>query len=190
MKKYLISTLSALLLATASYAADIKVLTIDMIKIYDGYYKAQDGQKKLQSAAEKAQDQLKSFVEEGQGMVDERSKLIESLENPALSDDGKKDIRTKIGDLEREIQKKQQDLQAWQKETSQSIQQRNAEFRAGMIADIKKVIKVEAEKAAATLVFDTSDVIGSGVPSVLYANPALDVTDAVLKELNKDKPNN
>jgi TolA-binding protein len=42
----------------------------------------------------------------------------------------------------------------------------------------------------ADLVFDTSDILGSGVPTVLYADTDLDITDKVMMKLNADAPNN
>lgn len=190
MKKALIAAMLACFAALTLQAQDIKIVTVAMDKVYDGYYKAQEGAKKIQSAVETAQTQSETFLEEGRKMVEERMKAVEDLENPALSDQAKADIQTRIRAMEQSIRQKENEYQSWQRDTSGQLQQRQQSFRNEMIEEIKKVVITVSKGMNATLVFDTSDIINSGVPPVLYADGSLDITNAVLKELNKDKPNN
>jgi outer membrane protein len=45
-----------------------------------------------------------------------------------------------------------------------------------------------AKKQGATLVVDKSGPTLFGIPAVIYADPAYDMTDDVIKEVNKDRP--
>lgn len=190
MKKVIIAALFACFAAVSLQAQNIKIVTVAMDKVYDGYYKAQEGAKKIQSAFETAQLQSESFIEEGRKLVEERNKAAEDLQNPALSDQAKSDIQVRIRSMEQNIRQKEMEFQSWQRDTAGQLQQRQQAFRNEMIEEIKKVVISVGKGLNATLVFDTSDIINSGVPPVLYADASLDITDSVLKELNKDKPNN
>ena len=45
-----------------------------------------------------------------------------------------------------------------------------------------------AKKQGGTLVIDKSGPTLIGIPSVVYSDPGYDITDAVVKEVNKDRP--
>lgn len=190
MKKLVSIALAILGLTITAQAADIKIVTVDVNKIFEGYFKAQEGQKKIKSAMDTLQTEFQGYLKEGQDMVDERNKLVEQLDNPVLSEDAKKDLQSQIGTKERDIGRKQQELQNWQRDQQQVMNTRSLEFRKSMIQDIRKVVNQEAEKMGATLVLDTSDIMGTEVPTVLFAKAEMDISEIVLKELNKDRPNN
>ena len=183
--KYLVTTLVATLALSLSASADIKIVTVSMERLFDGYHKAQEGGRKLDSAVETAQNQADQFVQEGQALYAELEEMVEQLENPALSESAKEEIRNRAQRKQAEIQTKQMELNQWQRDMSNQLQQRRLAFRAEMIEDIKRVVKVEADKISATLVLDTSDILDSGVPPILFADPSLDITDSVLRELNR-----
>lgn len=189
MKKSVLVVISAILMASFSaQAADLRLATVSMERLFENYYKSQEGMKKIQSAAERAQEQASVYVSEGQALVDARNSLIEQLENPALSDEAKNDIRGRVVAKEREIQQKQTDIQQWQRDTSNSLQQRQMQFRQEIIDELRAAVKSHAESLGRNLVIDTSDVVGAGVPTVLLADPSWDITEAVLTKLNATKP--
>ncbi len=186
--KQLIFTLVAAFSLTMTAQADIKIVTVSMERLFDGYYKAQEGMERIQAAADNAQQQADAHMREGQALVQELENLMEQLENPALSEERKEEIRNQAQRKQGEVQAKQMELNQWQRETTNALQQRNLAFRTEMIDDIKRVVKRQADSIDATLVLDTSDILDSGVPPVLFADPALDITDRVLTELNRDAP--
>ena len=62
----------------------------------------------------------------------------------------------------------------------------------GMINDIRNKVETAVSEHAATLdvnlVFDESGLTSSRTPFLIYSRNAVDLTDAVLKKLNKDAP--
>jgi outer membrane protein len=87
-----------------------------------------------------------------------------------------------------DIQRKQQEVQSFQTNTRNSLQQRIQTFRSLMVEEISKVAVDIAKRKGATLLVDKSGPTLIGVSNILYADPSYDITDEVQKEVNKDRP--
>jgi outer membrane protein len=87
-----------------------------------------------------------------------------------------------------DIQRKQGEVQNFRTNTQRSLQQRIKTHRDLLLEEITKVVNDLAKRQGATLVVDKSGPTLFGIPSVLYSDPAYDLTDAVVKEVNKDRP--
>ncbi|NBD38132.1 MAG: hypothetical protein GVY10_06150 [Verrucomicrobia bacterium] len=180
--------LGALGLQTAS--AELTVVTVSMQKLFDGYYKSAEANESLQSIREQAQAEAEEKQQQLQTMAEEVRGMQEELENPVLSDDSKAQKEQEIQQKVQEVRQKQQEFQQWQQRTMNELQARNQEVRQDLIDEIIKVVNdIALKDHNADLVFDTSDILGSGVPTVLYADSDLDITDAIMVKLNEDAPN-
>ena len=92
MNKMIRTLLTVAALATGSVAfaqPAVKLVTVDVAKVYDGFYKAQDGMAKIQDARQKAQDQAEEYRKQGQLLVDEYKDLVEQSKNTLLTPDAK-----------------------------------------------------------------------------------------------------
>ena len=165
-----------------------KILVVDMAKLYDSHYKTEEQNKKLQSDEQKAQEELERLNAEGNKLVEEYKELVDQAKNPALSNDAKtkaeQDAQRKLED----IQRKQNEVQSFRVNTQRSLQQRVKTFRDLMLEEIGKVASDIAKKKGATLLLDKSGPSLIGISNLLYVDPAYDVTEDVMKEVNKDRP--
>lgn len=172
-------------------SAELTVVTVSMEKLFDDYHKSEDAESRLESireqAVQEAQEREQSLQEEMQSLQE----MQEDMDNPMLSDDAKSTKQQELQQRIQELRQKQAEAQQWQQQTANEIQRQNQEVRGELIDEIVKVVNdIALKQHNADIVFDTSDILGSGVPTVLYADSSLDITDKVLKELNKDAPNN
>lgn len=189
MKKSLIPFI-ALCALFVNAASALTIVTVSMQELFDNYYKAGEANERLESLREQAQAEAQSKEGELQALVQEIQGMQEEMENPMLSDEAKTAKQGEIEAKVREGRQKQQEFQQWQQRTSNELGQRSQEVRATLINEIAGIVKeVALKEKSADLVFDTSDIIGSGVPTVLYADSDLDITAVVMKELNKNAPN-
>lgn len=165
-----------------------KIFVVDMAKLYDGHFKTEEQNAKLKADQQKAEDELQKLNTEGNNLVKEFNELKEQANNPALSNDAKlknqQDLETKGQD----IQRKQAEVNAFRANTQRSLQQRINNFKQFLLEEISKIAVDIAKKKGATLLVDKSGPTLIGVPSVLYFDPAYDITDEVAKEINKERP--
>ncbi len=170
--------------------AELSVVTVSMQKLFDGYYKSAEANESLQSIRQQAQAEAQEKQQDLQAMAEEVRTMQEELENPVLAEDSKAEKQQEIQQKVQEVRQKQQEFQQWQERTMNELQARNQEVRQDLIDEIVKVVNdIALKDYSADLVFDTSDILGSGVPSVLYADSGLSITDKVMTQLNKDAPN-
>lgn len=183
-------TLAALMAGSTALLAQpaVKLVVVDMAKVYDNHYKTEEANAKFRDAEQKAQEQVEELNKQGQTLVDEYKELIDQSKNTLLT----AEARTKAeGDAQaklEEIQRKQGEVQNFRTNTQRSLQQRIKTHRDLLLEEITKVVNDIAKRQGATLVLDRSGPTLFGIPGVLYADAGYDLTEAVLAEVNKDRP--
>ena len=165
-----------------------KILTVDMAKLYDGHYKTEEQNAKLRGDEQKAQEELDRLNKEGNTLVEKYKELVDQSNNPAATADAKSKAQTESQKLLQDIQRKQGEVQSFQTNTRNSLQQRIQNFRSLMVEEISKTAVEIAKRKGATFLIDKSGPTLIGVSNVLYADTSYDITDEVSKEVNKDRP--
>jgi outer membrane protein len=192
MKKSIQSLLAlAAFSATALFAQAqpaLKILTLDMAKLYDGHYKTEEQNAKLRGDEQKAQEELDKLNKEGNSLVEKYKELVDQSNNPAATADAKSKAQSESERLLQDIQRKQGEVQSFQTNTRNTLQQRIQNFRSMMVEEISKTAVEIAKRKGATMLIDKSGPTLIGVSNVLYADPAYDITEEVSKEVNKDRP--
>ncbi len=187
-KKYL-AFVSALALVIAAPAfANVKIATVSMERLFDGYYKREEAFDRLSSVQRQAQEEAEERAAPLQRMQEELQELEERAENQLLSEEARADLMQEFNMKLQRLQQAAQEHRRWEQQKMQELQQRQQTIRMNLIEEIRDVVLAVAREDGVELVFDTSDVTGSGVPSVLYAASGFDMTDKVMRELNRSAP--
>ncbi|MEA3489437.1 MAG: OmpH family outer membrane protein [Candidatus Omnitrophota bacterium] len=148
-------------LAAPGYSADVKIGYVDLRQAFYEYDKTKN-----------MEQELAAFTEDTQ---EKRTKMIEGItklrdEAELLSEEAK---RKKQG----EIDNKLSELQEFDRGTRQTLlNKRNDMFRE-VIDDIQVVVKTMGKEGGYDYVLDSRN--------IMYANETFDLTEEVLKRLNK-----
>jgi outer membrane protein len=183
-------TLATFGLATTGLLAQpaVKLVVVDMAKVYDSHYKTEEANAKFRDAEQKAQEQVEELNKQGQSLVEEYKGLIEQSKNTVLTAEARSkaegDAQKKLED----IQRKQGEVQNFRTNTQRSLQQRIKNHRDLLLEEISKVVTDIAKRKGATLVMDKSGPTLFGIPGIIYSDAAYDITDEVLTDVNKDRP--
>jgi outer membrane protein len=191
MKQTIRTLLILAVLASGSAALAqpaLKLITIDVAKTYDSYYKAEEGMAKFRDAQQNAQAQAEEYRKQGQLMVDEYKELAEQAKSTLLTPDAKTKAEQSAQQKLEEIQRKQNELNNFMQSTERSLQQQMLTRRELLLEEITKTVNEIAKRKGATLVIDKSGPSAFRIPVVLYADPAYDITEEVITEINKDRP--
>jgi outer membrane protein len=192
MKKSIQSLLALAAFGAAALCAQaqpaLKILTVDMAKLYDGHYKTEEQNAKLRGDEQKAQEELDKLNKEGNTLVEKYKELLDQSQNPAATAEAKSKAETEAQRLYQDIQRKQGEVQSFQQNTRNSLQQRIQNFRSMMVEEISKTAVEIAKRKGATFLIDKSGPTLIGVSNVLYADTGYDITEEVSKEVNKDLP--
>jgi outer membrane protein len=193
MKKLHILLLSLLVTAGAALTASaqqtqVRLATVDMARLFEGYHRTAEAQERFQSAVEQAQAQAEKMMAEGNALVEEYRRVMEEANNPALSAEARQRAEQ---DAERRLQtirEKEREAQQFQMNTQRSLQQRQMTHRQLMMDEIRQVVASIAQERGANLVLDSTANVAQANPSVVYADASFDITEQALRELNKNQP--
>jgi outer membrane protein len=189
----MIRTLLTLALFTAGSTAllaqpAVKLVVVDMAKVFDNHYKSEEANVKFRNDEQKAQEQAEELRKQGQTLVDEYKELAEQAKNTMLTAEARTKAEGEAQKKLEEIQRKQTDIQTFIQNTQRSLQQRIGTHRDLLLEEISKHVVEIAKRNGATLVLDKSGPSVFRIPVVLYSDAAYDITDEVIKEENKDRP--
>lgn len=188
MKKILLTLSAVCALAITSQAQTLKIITVDISKLFEGYYKTEQAGEKIRLSLEKAQEQDNALVDQMKIEAEKYNELKERSDNPALTDEARQQAQADADAQMQQIQLLQKERQNFQANTQRSLQQRQNAHRELMLDEIQKAVSALARERGATLVLDTSGVTSNTLPAVLYSNPDWDISDLVLYELNRNAP--
>ena len=194
MKKLIQSLIAVAALGGLSLAAQaqpaVKLLVVDMAKLYDTHYKTLEQNAKIQTDDQKAQEEVDKMNKEGNALVEEYKALNEQTTNPTMTTEAKAKAQ---GDAQKKLQAiegKQREVQTFIQNTRNTLQQRLQNFRSLMLEEIGKIAAEIAKRKGATLLLDKAGPSLIGISNVIYADAGYEITDEVMKELNKDRPAN
>jgi len=175
------------LLAQAQQPA-LKICVVDIGKVYDAHYEKQEKEAELRTDQEKAEEQIENLNKEGRALVDQYKQLLDQSKNPALTPEAQAkasdDAKKKLDD----INSKQNEVNTFKTNVERELQQRIQNIRSVLIDEISRTATDVAKRHGATLLFDKSGASIYGANVLLYSDPAYDITDEVIKEVNKDRP--
>jgi outer membrane protein len=167
----------------------VKILVVDMAKIYDNHYKTADFNARLQADDQKAQEEVERMNKEGNAIVDEYKSLEEQAnKNPLASAEAKSKAQGDAQKKLEQIQEKKNEIGSFIQNTRNTLQQRLQTFRSVLLEEISKTATDVAKRKGATILLDKAGPTAIGISSIVYADPAYEITDEVLKEVNKDRP--
>lgn len=178
----------AIALGLMAQEPTLKIVTVDMSKLLDNHPKTKAQMAKLRSDEQQAQQEMEKMVKAGNQLVQQYKEAVDQSKNTLLTADARSKAEADSQKMLGEIQKRQADLQNFRVNSQRSLQQRLNNFRSLLLDEISKKVTAIAKKHDATLVVDTSGPTLLGIPSVIYSDPAYDITDEVMAEIKRENP--
>ena len=158
----------------------LKLLTVDMGKLFEGYYKTATESAKLKVDQQKAQDELERRVKELNGLGDQYKELLEQSKSAMLKDEAKTKAEADAAKMLDDIRRRQGEIQKYQGDAGKLINQQISSMRAVLLDEILKKIAELGKSKGATMVMDRN--------SLVYADATYDITEEALAVINKDRP--
>ena len=179
-----------LALATTAWAEGLsgRIVTVDLNRLFNEYYKTPIELKKLQEIRESNSNDESAMLTEYRKLTDELVKLRDESEKPEYTTEVKDQKRKAMADKLAQIQKSQQDIEEFRRTRLKAYDDQRGLRQANILKDINDTINKIATDAGYMMVLDKSGMTANGMPSILFSQNAMDVTDEVLKVLNKNAP--
>jgi outer membrane protein len=189
MKSFcLLAPLLALTLGPATAHAQPKIATIDLEKVFDGYYKTKQASAVLQERGADYEKTYKGYLADYERANEEYKKLLDSANDQAISADErdrrKKQAEAKLLDL----RQTEQQIRKFATESQDALGKEKLRKRDIILRELTDVIIRKAKAGNYTLVLDTAARTFNNTLVFLYSSGENDLTDEVLREVNANAP--
>ena len=179
---------AAVLLLAAPLQAQTKIGTVDLKKLFEGYWKTKQADMNLKDRATEFDKKKKEMVDEYQKIGEEYGKLIASANDQAVAvaerDKRKQTAEKKVLEM-KEIE---QNVRQFDTSARSTLGEQQRRLRDNVLKDIREAINLEVKAGGYTMVLDTVAESVNGTPIVLYTNGQGDLTDKILAALNATAP--
>ena len=180
--------LSAALLVSSAHAADPKFGVVDMVKAFTEFYKTKDASAKMKANKDKAVSEMNDRYATYKTLTSDALKLGKEAQDPILTQAARAEAQGKYQEKVKEVNNLTQENDEFQRRRSMQLRQEEAELQKGLYEEIVAVVKDKSKAGGYDLVFDKSGVSINTVPVLVYFKDAVDFTDEVIVELNKNAP--
>jgi outer membrane protein len=167
-----------------------KIFVVDMAKLLESHYKTEEQMAKLRADEQKAQVELERLNKEGNALVEQYKEFVEKANNnPLASNDAKAKAEQEAQAKLEEIEKKKQEIQVFKNNVERQLAQRLRSFQRDHPRRNQQDRDGHCQEARAPPSWSTSPATsGIGISNFIYLDPSYEITDDVLKEVNKGRP--
>lgn len=185
MKRFLL--LAASLFAGLLAAAD-RIAVIDLEKVFREYYKSRIAEDAIKQQAETYRSYLTRLNEQYTAAAEKaRTARVNAL-NMALSDAERAEAEKIAAECVKDVNEKKAEIDLYVQGRSADMRALEQKKRAEIIADIDREVRTRASAEGYAFVFDVSGKTTNDQPTVLVFPKGNDITDAVIRELNRTQP--
>jgi len=179
-----------LTLATTAWAEGPsgRIVTVDLNRVFNEYYKTPIELKKLQEMRDSNSNDESAMLADYRKLNDELVKLRDESEKPEYTTEVKDQKRKTMSEKLVQIQKSQQDIEEFRRVRLKAYDDQRSLRQTNILKDITDAINKMAGDAGYMMVFDKSGMTANGMPSILFSQNTMEVTDDILKVLNKNAP--
>lgn len=166
------------LTAACAASADLKVCTVDMLKLVKNHPSYETNKSLLQSTEKDYQKKLDAMKTECEDLQDQGRRLVEQASNPMMSDAAREKSKKEIQAMQERLYQATQKLQSEARRSQQELADLEARLLKTQAADIRKKVEAWSEKQGYDMVIDSS--------AAVFAKPSFDRTDEVLVSMGVD----
>jgi outer membrane protein len=200
MMKSLIRKIVPLLLLISlmggSAWAQGRIATVELRKVFDGYWKTKQADAALKDRAADIEKDHKNMLDDWKKAKDEYQTLLGDANNQTLSFEEREKRKKSAEDKLKQIKDSEEALAQYERQARTTIDEQRKRMRDSIVEEIRAAVNSKAKSAGYALVIDTGAESGNGnaaagtpgTPVFLYANNENDITAAVLAQLNAGAP--
>ena len=164
-------------------AAELKIATVDLDKVFTAHPKTQAAEAELKTAESGVQEEMDKIVAEGRALQEEVAKLREAAKNPLLTEEARLQKRDQAEEKLAELQDFELRARRTQETKLKQMREKVLKSRQAIVDELMAAVNHFAEAGGYDLVLDRSGMTMNAVPMVAYSSPALDVTDKLIEYL-------
>jgi Skp family chaperone for outer membrane proteins len=175
-------------LAGGAVAGELKIAVVDGNRLLKGYYKTELADQHMQQQLDDFQAERDKLLADHKRLRAEFEALRGETDNKALTDEAREKKKEQAEEKLSQVIEFETSIREKAASRKKQIEGEGRRIHAELAKAIRATVKAQAEKDGYTLVLEQSGLLANGLEPVLYAEPKMEITDAVLKILNAERP--
>jgi len=181
-------TISLLAFLSVPALAQTKIGTVDLRKLFDGYWKKKQAEAALLDRKAQLDTDDKSMRDDLKKGGEEYQKLMEQANDQALSADQRDKRKQAAAEKLKQLQDSKAAIDQFERQAQVTLSEQGQRMRENILVEIKAAVTAKAKAAGYSLVIDAAAETANATTAVLYSSGENDMTDDVLKKLNEGAP--
>jgi len=175
-------------LLSGSAWAQTRIGTIDLRKVFEGYWKKKQAEAQLKDRQADMEKEDKNMLEDYKKMKDDYQTLLTSANDQAASPEERDKRKKSAEDKLKQLKDLEDTIRQYETQARSTLLDQSQRTRSKILDEIRNVVTARAKVAGFSLVIDTASETANATPVVLFTNNENDITDVILKELNAGAP--
>ena len=181
--RYSILTVTLLVAMAVSASAQTKVATVDMKKLFSGYYKTKMAQSVLENKKTALRKEIKDMADGLEKAQANYKQLLDQANDQVLSAEEREKRKQAATDKAKEVASSRGAIEQFQRQSETTLADQSQRMSTGLVNDIQKAVADKAKAGGYSLV------LNSGTTEVVvFSGGDNDITAAVLAQLNAGAP--
>ena len=185
MKRILAALMLVLTMTAGLRAAELKIAVIDMQKAFQEYETTKTIEIKLNQQMEVFKEYSNQLSQQYQNLRKQYESARDDSQNITYSSAERENKRLKAQQLYESMLLKDQEMNSYKESRKEQIREMYTKLRDEAVDEIRKAVHNKAVLEGYTIVLDKSGESLNNVGVVIYFQPNLDITDAVIQDLNR-----
>jgi outer membrane protein len=182
--RLLLSIVTALTVLTISaQAQSTKVATVDMKKLFNGYYKTKLAQTSLESRKTELRKEIKDMTDGLDKAQADYKNLLDQANDQAISADERDKRKQAAADKAKEVNTSRGAIEQFQRQAEAQLADQSQRMSANLVTEIQKAVSDKAKAGGYSMVLNAG-----ANEVVVYSSSENDITAAVLAQLNTGAP--
>jgi len=178
----------AVVLACSALAAEQKIATIDLKKVFDDYFKTKLADAQIKEEATGLDKDRKALTEQYQKLTDDYKKAVDDANNQAVSGEEREKRKKSAEGKLIEINDLEGVIKQFDRTARGNLEEKQRIAREKLLTEIKAIVTAKVKAGGYTMVLDTAGEGLSRTPVVFFSTGEHDLTTSVLAQLNANAP--
>jgi outer membrane protein len=175
-------------LLSASASAQVKMATVDLHKVFDGYWKKKQAEAQIKERAAGVDKEYKNMLADYTKAKEDYQNLMAGASDTTLSTEERDRRKKSAEDKLKHLRDLEESIKQYDSTMKVELNEQANRLRSNILTDIKNVVRAKAQTAGFSMVVDTSAESGTATPIFLYVTAENDITDSILLQLNATAP--
>lgn len=163
--------------------AGSKIATVDMKKLFNGYWKTKEAQALLEKSKADLQKDLKEMSENFLKSQTAYKQLLDQANDPVLSSDEREKRKTAAADKAKELNSAKAAFEQYQRQAESTLADKSTRMSSNLVGEIQKAVADQAKIGKYNVVLNSAT-----AEVVVFSDTSTDITDLVLKQLKDGAP--